>query len=121
MAGPAGIQFPLFIVHRITADTTAGSNYTATRAGTIIDVRVLCTATNGGGTVSVSDGVGAATVTAVVMAVVDVATRTVDLDPAHCAIAAGGVINFITNGAADRGDVNVWYLPALSATQVLTP
>ena len=108
---PASINNTIELVIDITSDASSGQSYTVPRAGTVVGVSVICTAANGGGTVTVRNGTDAIT-DAIACAVLDTVTAQATLDQDFTDIAEGGTISVITNGAADRGKVIVQYAVA---------
>lgn len=107
----ASINNTFVIAIAITADATGGVNYVVPRACTVIDVHVLASATNGGGTALLSKA-GAAITAALAMATDNALARAAALTQANSSLVAGDVLRVVTNGAADRGTVFVTCLPA---------
>ena len=104
---PAIIQDVIELQISIQSDATAGQSYICPRAGVITDVRVLATATDAGGTVTVSTATGAATgalACAADQAVTRIATG---LNAANTVLSAGEAITVTTNQAGTRGVVIV--------------
>lgn len=108
---PASINNPIVIAVAVESDATGGLDFVVPRAGTVIDVFVVASATNNGGTALVSKADAPITAT-LVMAVDNVLTRAAALIRANANFAAGETLRVVTNGAADRGIVYVTLLPA---------
>jgi hypothetical protein len=101
---------PLYFA--VTADASSGLAITGLEEGdTIIDVVVVCSATNGSGTLQVTDGTNAIT-DAIACAVDTTKTSMATLDDDHNVIGVGDTATVIANGAADRGYIIVTYIPA---------
>lgn len=119
----AGIQTALVVQIDVTADATgAGApTYVLPRSGTIIDVQVICTATNGSGTLTLqrqalSTGSYNAVTAALTCDTDNAIARASSLvDPAQTECAATDRLKVVANGAADRGRVYITYLPAVAA------
>lgn len=106
---PAGIQDKVQMVIEIESDATGGLNFVVPRAGKVIGVTVIATATNGGGTVLVSKA-GAAITAALAMAAANTVVAAAALTQANVNFVANDTIRVVTNGAADRGTVVVDFL-----------
>jgi hypothetical protein len=92
----------------ITADATGGKDVDIPVGAKIIDVRVLCTSSNGSGTATVKTG--STTISNAIACVTnDALARAASLDTTYTTVGTAG-INIVTNGAADRGDVYIDYL-----------
>jgi hypothetical protein len=111
----ATLNPPLIIAVPVTADATGGINVVVPRAGTVIDVWVVASATSGGGTVTVSKA-GAAITAALAMAADNALTRAAALTRANADFAANEVLRVVAGQAADRGIVYVSLLPTPGAT-----
>jgi len=110
--GPDQIAATLRTVKKsITATAVAGLDVDIPVGAKIIDVHVVCTSTNGSGTVTVKTGATVpADITDAIACDTDKAIdRAVTIDDAYNVVGADGVKVF-TNGAADRGDVYIAYL-----------
>lgn len=105
---PANINNSIELVIDITSDASGGLSYRVPRAGVVTDVEVVCTAANGGGTVTVRKGTDAIS-DAIACAVLDTVARAATLDQDFTTFAAGDTISVITNGAGDRGKVIVQF------------
>lgn len=90
----------------ITADATSGLAVSVPFDCTIVDVVVQCTTANASGTVTVSDGTNDIT-DAIVCAVDKTIVRAGTIDDAYSGLSEGDTLTFTTNGAADRGVVEV--------------
>lgn len=86
----------------VAADATAGKAFTAEVGGTLVDAWVVCTATNGSGTLTLRR-VATALTSAIVCAVVNVPSRTALVLTTGSTIVQGEALNVISAGAADRG------------------
>lgn len=97
-------------VINITTDATGGQTTTNIPVGAeIVDIVVCSAATNAGGTVTASIGGGGAAISdAIAMAVIDVRAAAGTIDRTYKIVTAAG-ITVTTNGAADFGDVYVYY------------
>ena len=96
-----------FIEVPITADATAGINFTVPVDCKILDAKVICDAANASGTLTVRSGVTAIT-SAMICAVLDTVVQTGIILTAQRVQAAGTVLNVISVGgttAATRGTV----------------
>jgi hypothetical protein len=101
-----GTQVPYIIEIDITADATAGEDYTLIHPGTIAAISVYSTATNAGATATLSRqaaGAGAFNAVSAAIAATPVNTLTAgaSLILAQTVCAAGDVLRIVTNGAND--------------------
>ena len=94
----------------VTASGTVGTTTTDVPVGAeIIDVITQCTASNGGGTATLSVGGGGADITdAMTCATLDTIARASTIDQTYKTVTAAG-LSVICNGADDRCDVYVHY------------
>lgn len=100
-------QYGLCILEAsITADATSGLSVTVPFACEVIDVIVQARAASGGGTATVRVSTNAIS-DAIVMAVDTTIVRAGTINDAYSTLAAGDSLNVITNGAADRGLVEI--------------
>lgn len=100
-------QYGLAVLSQaITADATGALSITVPFACRVIDVIVTATAASGSGTVTLRTSTTAIS-DAIVCAVDTTVVRAGTLDDAYTTLAAGDNLNVITNGAADRGVVDV--------------
>lgn len=112
-----GTQVPYIIEMDITADATAGFDYTLIHPGTIAAISVYSTATNGSATATVSRqalGTGAFNPVSAAIAATPVNTLTAgaSLVLAQSVCAATDVLRVTTNGALDRCKVFITILQA---------
>ena len=92
----------------ITADATSGINFTMpTFAFEIMDVVVHATATSGSGTATLRRSTTAMT-DAIICAVADAVTRAGSIIQAQKNITSAEVLNIVTNGANDRGEIIIF-------------
>jgi len=97
------------IEYDIAADASAGVDIFTVPAGVsyrVAEVVVQPTAANGGATVTVRNGTDAIT-DAIAAAVDNTIGRAGTIDDDYATLAAAGVLNVITNGAADRAKVTI--------------
>ena len=91
----------------IDADASGGFSVTAPRALTIVDATVVATATNGGGTLTVSSG-GNGITDAIACATNDAIDRAASIDSTFATLSSGASITVTANGAGDRGEVTLF-------------
>jgi hypothetical protein len=96
---------PIYIKKVISADATgAGGLVTIPYNFELVDVIVQCTASNGGGTVTIKSGTNAIT-DAIAMATDTNITRAGTINDAYSTITTASTIYADANGANDRGIV----------------
>lgn len=104
--GDAVYSAPVLLFGSIEADATSGLSITVPFALEVVQVIVQCRAASGSGTATLRNATTAVT-DAIVMAVDKTNIEASTIDDAQSTFAAGGNMNVITNGAADRGLVTV--------------
>jgi hypothetical protein len=111
----AVIQDTLQIVITVSADATGGVEYIVPRNLTVVGVDVIATATDAGGTLTVSSANGNIT-NALACAAANTAARATTITTANASFVAGAVITVTANQAATRGVVIVSCLATPAAT-----
>ena len=97
---------PVILTVPVVADATGGLAVTIPYAMTIYDVTVVCTVTNGAGTLKLVNGVTDIT-DAMVCAVDTTVVRAGTIDDSVSAITTATTMTVVANGAADRGIVYI--------------
>lgn len=88
----------------VTADASAGTDFTVEYSGELVDAWVVCTAANASGTLGIRRSTTALT-TLMICAVIDVLTRNALVLQSGKTLTAGETLNVKANGAGDRGIV----------------
>jgi len=104
--GDAVYSAPVLLFASIEADATGGLSITVPFALEVVQVIAQCRTANGSGTATLRN-VTTAVTDAIVMAVDKTNIEATTIDDAQSTFAAGGNMNVVTNGAADRGLVTV--------------
>lgn len=92
----------------VTASATGGTAFTSVPVGAeIIDVTVHCTATNGSGTLQLTDADGNAITDAIACATLDALDRADSIDQTYKKVTADG-LKIVSNGNDDRGEMYIF-------------